>query len=148
MEVDGKILMSVDDINEVSGIVTLYTSPMRGYRPASGIIGAVSVSEYAFVDKNYERNSTTTTAPTTTIRATTRKSDHEVLWTDNHNDYFKVKISPGTNMVSGVTSSTCQAHGMRALCSGSAGCHFNSAHCLMSPFSGPGCGEDVRGWPL
>ena len=137
MEVNGKILMSVDDINYVSGIVTLYTSPMRGYRPAIGTIGAVRVSEYAL-----------TTAATTTTTTTTRKPDHELLWTGNHNDYFKVKISPGTNMVSGTTSRTCQANGLRALCRGTAGCHFNSDHCLMSPFSGPGCGEDVRGWPL
>ena len=145
MEVNGKLLLSVN-IREVSGSVFLYTSPMRGYRPASGIIRAVRVREHD--DSNYKHDSTstaativtTTTTPTTTTTTTTRKPD-ELLWTDNHNHYFKVKITPGTNMVSGTVSRTCLANGMQALCSGNVGCHFNSAHCLMTSFANQrGCG--------
>ena len=42
VDVNGKSLMS-KEINEVTGIVRLFTSPNRGMKPAEGIIRAVTI---------------------------------------------------------------------------------------------------------
>ena len=42
VDVNGKSLMS-KEINEVTGIVRLFTGPNRGMKPAEGIIRAVTV---------------------------------------------------------------------------------------------------------
>ena len=42
VDVNGKSLMS-KEINEVTGIVRLFTSPNRGIQPAEGIIRAVTI---------------------------------------------------------------------------------------------------------
>ena len=42
VDVNGKSLMS-KEINEVTGIVRLFTSPNKGMQPAKGIIRAVTI---------------------------------------------------------------------------------------------------------
>ena len=42
VDVNGKSLMS-KEINEVTGIVRLFTSPNKGLKPAEGIIRAVTI---------------------------------------------------------------------------------------------------------
>ena len=42
VDVNGKSLMS-KEINEVTGLVRLFTSPNRGMKPADGIIRAVTI---------------------------------------------------------------------------------------------------------
>ena len=42
VDVNGRSLMS-EEINEVTDLVRLYTSPNRGLKPAAGIIRAVTI---------------------------------------------------------------------------------------------------------
>ena len=109
------------EINEVTGILRLFTSPQRGMKPADGIIRAVTIitsEEYA-----------------TTIKTTTTNPNHVLLWTDISFNYYKVKIAPGTKMENGAVSSTCAAAGMKAVCSGPAYCYHgeNKGHCVHTP---------------
>ena len=113
------------EINEVTGILRLFTSPQRGMKPADGIIRAVTIitsEEYA-----------------TTIKTTTTNPNHILLYTDPSFEYYKVKIAPGTTMVQ-VTTLTCALAGMKAVCSGPPSCynHNNAGRCVHTPL------EDVK----
>ena len=120
------------EVNEVTGILRLFTSPNRGMKPADGIIRAVTIitSEY-----------------TTTIKTTTTNPNHILLYTDLSFDYYKVKIAPGTTMVE-ATTLTCDEAGMKAVCSGPSICynHNNEGKCVHTTL------EDVNNahcsWPM
>ena len=59
VDVNGKSLMS-KEINEVTGIVRLFTSPNRGMKPAEGIIRAVTIianEDYGWFTKYFQENS-------------------------------------------------------------------------------------------
>jgi len=56
VDVNDKSLMS-KEINEVTGIVRLFTSPNKGMQPAEGIIRAVTI----IANEEYEREIETTT---------------------------------------------------------------------------------------
>ena len=121
-------------VNEVTGILRLFTSPNRGMKPADGIIRAVTIitsEEYA-----------------TTIQTTTTNPNHILLWTDTSFDYYKVKVAPGTKMDIGATSLTCANAGMKAVCSGPSSCysHNNAGKCVHTTL------EDVNNarcnWPM
>ena len=113
------------EINEVTGILRLFTSPQRGMKPADGIIRAVTIitSEY-----------------TTTIKTTTTNPNHILLWTDISFNYYKVKVAPGTKMNTGATSLTCTLAGMKAVCCGPPSCykHNNGGKCVHTTL------EDVK----
>ena len=121
------------EINEVNGILRLFTSPNRGMKPAEGIIRAVTIIS----SEEY----------TTTIKTTTTNPNHILLWTDLSFDYYKVKVAPGTRMY-GATSLTCAKAGMKAVCSGPSSCykHNNGGKCVHTPL------EDVNNaqcsWPM
>ena len=132
VDVNGKSIMS-KEINEVTGILRLFTSPNRGMKPAEGIIRAVTIitsEEYA-----------------TTIKTTTTNPNHILLWTDLSFDYYKVKVAPGTRMYGGTTL-TCAEAGMKAVCSGPPSCykHNNEGKCMHTTL------EDVHNaqcyWPM
>ena len=125
VDVNGKSIMS-KEINEVTGILRLFTSPQRGMKPAEGIIRAVTIitsEEYA-----------------TTIKTTTTNPNHILLWTDLSFDYYKVKVVPGTKMDLGATSLACALAGMKAVCSGPPSCyrHNNEGKCIHTTL------EDVK----
>lgn len=83
VDVNGKPMMS-KEINEVTGILRLFTSPYRGMKPAKGIIRAVKIivsDEYGNLCKNKKNKNekpigtlkgrlTPTQAPTTTTTTT------------------------------------------------------------------------------
>ena len=59
VDVNGKSVMS-KEINEVTGIVRLFTSPNRGMKPAEGIIRAVTIianEDYGWFTKYFQENS-------------------------------------------------------------------------------------------
>ena len=121
------------EINEVTGILRLFTSPNRGMKPAEGIIRAVTIitsEEYA-----------------TTIKITTTNPNHILLHTDPSFDYYKVKVAPGTRMEHRATA-ICAEAGMKAVCSGPSSCynHNNGGKCVHTPL------EDVNnaqcGYPM
>ena len=122
------------EINEVTGILRLFTSPNRGMKPADGIIRAVTI----ITSEEY----------TTTIKTTTTNPNHILLWTDLSFDYYKVKVAPGTRMRTGATSRACTLAGMKAVCSGPSSCykHNNAGKCVHTTL------EDVQNancyWPM
>ena len=124
VDVNGKSIMS-KEINEVTGILRLFTSPNRGMKPADGIIRAVTI----ITSEEY----------TTTITTTTTNPNHILLWTDLSFEYYKVKVAPGTTMVQ-ATTLTCALAGMKAVCSGPPSCynHNNAGRCVHTPL------EDVK----
>jgi len=123
VDVNGKSLMS-KEINEVTGLVRLFTSPNMGLKPAVGIIRAVTI--IANEAEEYG---------TTTVKTTTINPDNIFLHADLLFDYYKVKIAHGTRMVAGTVRTFCELAGMKAVCTAGPGCSLNTAHCVNTPLS-------------
>merc|ERR550519_179612 len=47
--------------------------------------------------------------------------------------YHRVAVSSGQKMMSSVILSTCQAAGMKPVCSGPSGCGFTTSDCFITP---------------
>jgi len=65
------------------------------------------------------------------------------LYSDNEFSYYKVPVSNGTKLVEGTVSITCERVGMEAVCTGPAGCQYNSASCVITPMSSI-CNDPMR----
>ena len=135
------------EINEVTGILRLFTSPNRGMKPADGIIRAVTIitsEKYGNLSKKTNRyiekkSPNILGHETTTIKT---NPDHILLWTDSKFDYYKVRIAPGTKMnLIGATRLTCNAAGMKAVCSGSPSCYRQDTAgiCVHTPLEDEHC---------
>jgi len=65
---------------------------------------------------------------------------------ENGRRFYGVPIAAGTTIVEGAVPDTCQAAGMRAVCTGDSSCKWASARCQVVDFEdAAGCGNPMYG---
>jgi len=67
----------------------------------------------------------------------------DLLTTSGGYSYYKTPVPFGKKLVTGTVAETCGTVGLRAVCSGPAGCSYTSSRCLVTPLS-TDCGNDMR----
>merc|ERR1712198_571232 len=65
------------------------------------------------------------------------------LYSDYEFSYYKVPVSEGTKLVEGTVPISCERVGLKAVCTGPAGCQYNSASCVITPLSSK-CSDPMR----
>ena len=59
-----------------------------------------------------------------------------LLYTDANYKYYKVTVDIGTRMTAGKVPETCEEAGLKAVCPGPKGCHYNDeSKCVVTPLS-------------
>ena len=59
-----------------------------------------------------------------------------MLHSDAEYEYYKVEVANGTKLTEGKVSETCEAVGMKAVCSGPSNCKYTKlTKCVVTPLS-------------
>ena len=64
---------------------------------------------------------------------------------ENGYSYYGVPVATGKTLVEGTVADTCEAAGMRAVCTGSADCKYYSKRCEVIKFETSNCGNPMFG---
>ena len=62
------------------------------------------------------------------------------LYSDSSFEYYKVQVPPGTRLIEGSVSQTCESVGLKAVCSGHENCVYTDIHMCMVTSLSQDCG--------
>jgi len=90
---------------------------------------------------------TTTTAPETTVStpAIGYKLYYEEEGAKYYAKFYGIPVAKGAPLLEGVVADTCDAVGMRAVCTGDSSCRWSSSRCVAVEFESEDCGVPMKG---